>query len=62
VIPVSHAEPEPRRDLFPLRKHKFIGASFSLRDGLLEEIDRVVEEVPYSSRSDAVAMLIALGL
>jgi metal-responsive CopG/Arc/MetJ family transcriptional regulator len=63
VVSVSNAEAEPGRDLFRRRKHKYIGISVSVRDDLLEEIDRFGgEELPFSSRSAAVTTLVALGL
>jgi metal-responsive CopG/Arc/MetJ family transcriptional regulator len=37
--------------------------SISLRDDLIEQIDRfAAEELPFSSRSAAIATLVALGL
>jgi len=63
VVSVSHAEAQPGRQLFCGRKHKYISNSIGLRDDLLEEIDRFAdEELPFSSRSAAVAVLIAKGL
>jgi metal-responsive CopG/Arc/MetJ family transcriptional regulator len=59
---MSHAEAEAGRQLFGRRHHKYIGISVSLRDDLLEQIDRFAEkELPFSSRSAAIAMLVALG-
>jgi len=45
------------------RKHKYVGISVSLRDDLMEQIDRFAgKELPFSSRSAAIAVLIAMGL
>lgn len=63
MVPLSHVEAGPSRDLFQHRKHKFSGVSVSLRDDLIERIDKLADkEVPYSSRSAVVAMLLTLGL
>lgn len=60
---MSHVEAGPSRGFFRHRKAKFPVASVFLRDDLLERIDKLVdEEVPYSSRSAVVAMLLTLGL
>jgi len=45
------------------RKHKYVGISVSLRDDLMEQIDRFAgEELPFSSRSGAIALPVAMGL
>ena len=45
------------------RKHKYVGISVSLRDDLMEQIDRFAgKELPFSSRSAAIALLVAMGL
>jgi len=63
VVSLSHAEAEPGRDLLPRRKHKYVSMTISLRDDLVEEIDRFAEEeLPFSSRSAAIALLVAMGL
>jgi len=60
---VTHGEAEPGRDLLPRRKHKFSSYSISLRDDLMEQVDRFAEEeLPFSSRSAAISTLVAMGL
>jgi metal-responsive CopG/Arc/MetJ family transcriptional regulator len=45
-------------------RHKFIGVTISLRDDLVDRIERIQQEdvFPYSSRSAVYATLLALGL
>ena len=60
---MSRVEPDPGREFPSCRKHKYIGISISLRDDLIEQIDQFAgEELPFSSRSAAIALLVAMGL